>query len=123
MSRLKFEPSDFATDKLMDKCRYNEAIAYAAQKKFDAWLDKQPVVYGQKNKYDVFEWGQYNDEQLKIEGSGLTDTHSARLVDIQELKKESCAHQPNNIILWESGFPSVDCLKCGVKLKARWEAE
>lgn len=52
-------------------------------------LSQAPVVWGQKNKYGVTEWGQYNDEQMETEGPSPFDTHTARLIGIKPIVKDT----------------------------------
>lgn len=52
-------------------------------------LSQAPVVWGQKNKYGVMEWGKYNDEQMEIEGPSPFDTHTARLIGIKSIEKDT----------------------------------
>lgn len=89
--------------------------AKQAQQIFTEWLQSQIVVYGYDNSMN----GWY-------EGKDRAVTHTARLICIEELKKEPCRHDPrwtNQIPGWHHGPGSeVACYICGVKLKARWEA-
>lgn len=57
----------------------------------------------------------------------LPSTFSARLLDIQPIKKECPGHEPTTAFttdqkLEHGGYFHAACRHCGVKLKAKWEA-
>lgn len=105
---MKFEPSDFSGSGDYASC------ALAANAKLREWLASAPVVYGNGTQFDISK----EPSQLEI-ANGVT--HSARLVDIQELKKEPCNHEPT--FVYETGAYTGTCRYCGAKLKAEWRAE
>lgn len=109
MSRLEFKPEDFLLydQELLTPKR----IAIRAQGVFEQWLEKQPVVYFSEQFPHIL-----NRNKPPLEHY---DTHTARLVDIQEIKKE-CEHK--RIAHWNFDFKTeVTCLDCNKKLKAKWE--
>lgn len=75
---LKFKPEDFTKDK---EWVHKDTAAKRAQKKFDAWLEGQPVVYG--------EWYKKNVVSEFCTGDAIPgdDTHRARLVGIETIKE------------------------------------
>lgn len=88
--------------------------AERAQQLFDAWLEKQPTVYGRPNDDgpDELMWYQGKPEI----NSPLGDTHSAKLVCIQELKK--CEHPPEKVLAQENSSHIVEYeCECGAKVK------
>lgn len=73
-----------------------------ANRIFNQWLDGQPVVYGQDG--ELSPW--LSDSVLA--------TKTAKLVDIQEIKKVECEH---NIIARSIDGKVVNCFDCGAVLK------
>lgn len=125
MDKLKFKEEDFysrnffqhfAGSEISGKLIYVRDAAQYAQELFDKWLESQTKVYSKQNK-DF-----WHPEQ--INPLGRFDTHTARLVDIQEIKKEKCEHEPfvNNdpgrYGVFINYGPNMSCHKCGVRLKA-----
>lgn len=105
MSKLKFDHMDFCNGLDFGARLYPHSAAEMAQQKFDSWLESQPTVWACEGQaQNTLHWAQPVDA-----------THSARLVDIQELKPKVCErHEPNNLF---------ECLHCGAKLKPTWTAE
>lgn len=101
---------------------YTEQASQLAQAAFDKWLGEQQVVYGQKNKYGIMEWGQYSDEEMEIETPSLTDTHRARLICIEELAPKVCTHENVGLGRTPAGKSSYLCVDCNKTLKPNWEA-
>jgi hypothetical protein len=111
--KWKFSPSDFDLD--ADGYFHDEA-ARQANLKLDEWRKQATVVIGNP---EIGTWSDVGDS---------ADTHRALLIDITELPKEPCKHEPN-IIQVPAGMGMVPfytdtatCKHCGVKLKASWEA-
>lgn len=122
MSKLKFKTGDFNIIE-------NDLAAAMAQDIFDKWLEIQPMVYGHfdPNKLNgriPAYWG-------PSEGDRFNDTHSARLVCIEEIKPKECEHEP---VSYSNGCITMpldelrwflannaECKKCRKKLKAKWE--
>jgi hypothetical protein len=116
----QFTPEDFETQTqpFNDRWVRGEAAILANAKLAD-WLNKAPKVYGLP----------YDGEEKPVHWDGLrriNDTHTARLVDIKELPKEPCKHEPKDLI-----YKAVDgrvvailespCRHCGKKLKVVWD--
>lgn len=102
-----------------------------AQTIFEAWLKEQPVVisYGSRCM-----WAK--------EGSSPScgcnfknPTHTARLVAIEEIKREPCKHEPKPVWVGDKDKVFIaseieitvngnhwECKHCGVKLVAEWKA-
>lgn len=88
-------------------------VSEYANKIFTEWLQSQVVVYGWLDSE--------NESGIWTTSESQGDTHTARLVCVEELKREPCRHEPSDTSftispLSLSGF----CNKCGVKLKAQW---
>lgn len=88
-----------------------------AQEQFDDWyrenIESAPVVQG---------WypGTYpNGTWTSSEVIHKTSTHTARLIDIQEIKKECVRHEPINYMTDYKGDHYI-CKHCGVELIATW---
>jgi hypothetical protein len=107
MSKWKFEPSDFIS--LNSRGLWGiidtSVIAGVANAKLDAWLSEARVMYGDTV---INSWSGVRETR---------DTHRALLIDIEELPKEPCKHEP-------IGGDSLvsNRMRCGVELKATWEA-
>lgn len=106
--KWKFEPSDFDDQLLM----YGSTLIACekANRKLDEWRKHATVVYNAEGVDDGEAW-----EKKKY----IDATHRALLIDIEPLHKEPCKHEPYTI----TNSPDIKCRHCGVKLKARWEAE
>lgn len=111
MSKLIFRPEDFKPI-----VNAYTGAANLAQEIFDKWLSEQPVVY--KCESNPGWW----------HGPSPTpSTHTARLVDIQEIKQKECNHAPSDLWRVESGIPartfSSQCKHCGAELTATWSVK
>lgn len=102
---------------------YDEWLAMLANRRFEAWLKEQPVVYGHdlNGECETWNFAHYRDNY-----PATSDTHTARLVCIEEIKREPCKHEPRTEI-YNEGFNDFrvfmdDCKHCGVKLVAEWKA-
>lgn len=94
-------------------------IAYDSQK-VDEYLDKlfkdAVEVFGDPTQS---KW----TEGYPVKG----DTHQALLINIEEIKPKECEHEPmfkcNGIDDHSNAFVfgRYECVKCGKKLKAKWE--
>jgi len=76
--KLKYEPKDFLIknrDQGMVSAVYATKIA---QKKYDEFIEQQPVVYGHKEL--IWMYGPPGQKSV-------LDTHTARLVNIEEIEK------------------------------------
>lgn len=109
---LKFISLNFSNFK-RGLVRADEAARFA-QAKFDKWLSEQPLAHGTKNQFDITDGSP---------DSFVGCTHTARIVDIQEIKPKECTH---NIV----SYPNITgpitvgtCCICGIELVARWESK
>lgn len=89
-SKLIFTPEQFYTRNFIQLILNNipaiecKDAAQQAQAIHDAWLEAQPVVYGNLNKNLQGNWC----EDIESTFIKNNSTHRARLVDITEIKKE-----------------------------------
>lgn len=97
---------------------YHAEVAKIANGKHQKWLDQQPVVYGH-HMTSTNQW--IYGTELNPPDAETPDTHSARLVDIQEIKPKECDHIAEGYRVDMRGFMESKCSKCGVNLKAKWE--
>jgi len=117
MKKLEFNPSDFdhMGDTLNCTCNLDYEQNFAAgvaQAKFDEWfkqIENAPLVYIEKGLHG---------DRVTFESPGEYSTHTARLVDIQEIKKK-CEHK-NKIYGHKYCAPWAKCNDCGVELVADW---
>lgn len=85
MKKLKFKPKDFAGNfDLVDL----EVASDCAQAVFDEWfkenIENASVVYGRKVK--CLDRNEYVLDGKWLDYAGKGDTHSAKLIDVKELK-------------------------------------
>jgi len=104
-------------------CTYSWA-ARKANQALDKYLETLPMVYGYGETPCASSLWNMNGPTQEREHH----THFAILFDIEELPKKECDHSdPGVIIKYNHGrpeFPIVaNCIKCGAKLKAKWEVE
>lgn len=87
--------------------------AAMANAKIQSLIDAAPTVYGKRNQWDITDGTQ----------DSLTGcTHKAKLMFVEELKREPCKHQPiGDDWTMKNGLWLGTCEYCGVKLEARWE--
>lgn len=90
-------------------------IVDIANEIFQKWLDKAPTVYGYIGT-QASSWSSYKPDTFIQENI----THSAKLVCIEEIKKECVEHVPEDGWFVMS-YPSK-CKHCGTYIKAKWEA-
>lgn len=129
MSKLQFTARDFAgSTELIDHISWKDA-AEVANARLAEMLSEAKVVYGTSSTRGLLPdvWSK------SAVAYGVPDTHRALLINIEELKREPCEHEPRmyykrdaNDNFVKSGSAMVrsyehECLKCGVKLKAKWE--
>lgn len=106
-----FKPEDFETDVSLLKQGHGD-IPYIstplasniANNKLKEWLDAATVVYGRGNQWDI------TDDKPD---SYLGCTHSAKLVCIEEIKRD-CKHEPLEEV------KHTVCKHCGLHLDAVW---
>lgn len=81
-----------------------------AQSIFESWLkENSKVVYGwDHSSY----WRPVKTECDK-------PTHTALIVNIQEVEKKECEHDSRGHTVIDGGFLGT-CVHCGTKLKASW---
>ncbi len=102
-----FKPEDFSP--IMS----NEGLAKVANEKLRKLIEASPLVYGLKTRSNKWAFDQ--------EENHFTNTHTARLMFIEEIKKEPCKHEPSKTRLDFGGIPISICVHCGVELQvAEW---
>jgi len=104
MSKLIFKPLDFIHP--------NKPYHTQAQEIHDRWLSENSIKVFSDSKMDVW----------TSECTGGVDTYHAKLVNIEELPKKPCQHEPISIFL-DSTLKVVvghKCKGCGVELVANW---
>lgn len=112
-----FKPEDFISITNHEvKC----SVARTANAILSRELDKAPVVYGETAEEG---FASYWSDSLLHQESGKKKGY---LMFIEEIKKEPCKHSPYAVAtqaFHHIDLDEVKCKHCGVKLKARWEAE
>lgn len=108
-----FMPADFFTDG--NSMLVDPVLASAkANKKLTALLEASMTVYGNEHKTS-YQW---------TERRCLSDTHQAKLMFIEPIIKEKCAHEQVVNIFIDRVCPArpfkTTCIKCGVELIATW---
>lgn len=91
-----------------------------AQKMFDEWyrenIESAPVVYAiQDNNL----WA---EDKNVVTSLHFLNFKMARLIDIQEIKKECVKHEPKNFEEYTINWKII-CKHCGVELMADWRAK
>lgn len=127
MKKLEFSLTDF--NKLALCYDVNQVAADIAQAKFDEWfkqIENAPVVYGICEDLNIprlagLEWAFLQSPK---------DTHTARLVDIQEIKKKCEKHEASysetrtsmSVDEYDNKYSHVRsvCINCGCELVAEW---
>lgn len=124
MSKLEFSPSDFFSKTFLqkilndEKCITCKEAARFAQDLFDKWLISQPAVYGRPDYRTLAQ--SWHSTHSNFRGmKPFEDTHTARLVCVEEIKSEECEHEIISFREDVKNFylTSVFCLKCNKKLK------
>lgn len=115
MKDFKFEPEDFEArfhcfpiEEFSSVCRTAADIANAILNKH---LEAAPVVWFNYDETMSPYW-ECSSRQDK------THTHTARLVDIREIKPKVCSHTPIRDFDYDDIWR---CYDCGIKLKATWQ--
>lgn len=118
--KLRFKPEDFRSSKNINMASV-KANAWLDAREKEGWqlvnVKDAQVVYGEliDGKFESF------DEQEKPNDF---DTHRALLINIEELPKKPCKHEPITYTAgYDSDWTKPECKHCGKKLKAKWEAE
>jgi len=106
----------------MKKLNFNHGIGdtliqtVMAQKMFDEWFKQEiegaHLVYGSIEGSKVV--------QLFGQVPGCNDKHTARLIDIREIKKDCAKHEPKNFEEYTINWKII-CKHCGVELQATWK--
>lgn len=110
------------------KDEYNHEAVVPA-KKLEKILEGAPLVFGYSNMgagipSDSYGWGHHFHSQRDN-----SDTHSARLLLIEEIRAEKCDHIPGDIDrstinvsngLLHVPLDQLKCKHCGKKLRAEW---
>lgn len=126
-----FEASDFYATRTMegfhtDHSNYAACAARIANAKIKKLMGPKVYGYGYGNPIDS-EW--HNKIQISTAPSYKGDlyrstTHTAYLFSIQPIEKKECEHEYDCLSFKEEkiGGPiTTVCVKCGAKLKAKWE--
>jgi hypothetical protein len=121
VTKFRFKPEDFT---ILDVINGPQDIASKANLLLDKAIAEAPVVYGHSND-TITEW-------LMSTEMSMHYTHKAVLFNIEELAKKDCKHEPSYTLsgITQSGNSSIltnvaakiVCSKCGITLKALWEA-
>lgn len=134
MKKLEFKPSDFGKNHPGDWTIYSFVeMASAAQATFDDWyrenIESAPLVFNYNE--GLSSW--WNPKEMPT--TAVNPTRQARLIDIQEIKKE-CKHEPlgrigNKNSRWHEGgrslsnglvkLDSFECKLCGISLEPDWK--
>lgn len=109
-----FKPEDFGTGNNAEKA----SAALYANMKMEKLIESAPMIYG----HELADAWWLNKDNA---------TRKARLMFIEEIKKETCKHEPK-VSVSIRGFDlskathlhqvpeQFYCLKCGVELQAAW---
>lgn len=123
-SQKVFKPEDF--DKHKDGLVDTVDAARLANEILNKLIESSSVVYCNKNVAEI--GNVWTDHTQKM------DTHRAHLVFIEEIKREPCSHEPENLkfITNRNGMISIldvqktlynpikKCKHCGVELRSTW---
>ena len=96
----------------MDTMRPAARLASVANDILTKYIETLPIVYGQGEGAGKSANWIMNGPDREV----YRHTHSAKLIDIQELPKLPCDHEVN----YHDGYELKNCIKCNVKLKATW---
>lgn len=106
-----FKPEDFGHEGLYDT---DSRASEIANKKLNALIESAPLVYCSKpDKENSHLWSHHQTKGY--------DTHTARLILIEEIKKECVKHEP-----WEDeivGSHRIICKHCRVELIPEWKVK
>ncbi len=102
---LKFTPEMFYNSVPPNSVITAELMARVSQKLFDKWLSEQPIVFG--NCAGARAWTYENDN----------DTHTARLVCVEEIQKKECEHFATVMFPTGGGESYMGCKHCKRRLK------
>jgi hypothetical protein len=118
MTKFRFKPEDFSG--YYKHITPSDAMANIANELLDKAIAEAPVVYGDRTKVD---W---------TVDAYPADTYKSVLFNIEEIAKKDCEHEPSYTLsgITQAGNSSIltnvaakiVCSKCGISLKARWEA-
>jgi hypothetical protein len=126
--KFRFKPEDF-----FGRFPNAEGAAEAAQIALDKAIAAAPVVYGYGETPQASSLWNMNKSCSRY-------THKAVLFNIEEIEKKPCEHEPSYTLsgitqdtlsnITQAGHSSIltnvaakiVCSKCGITLKARWEA-
>jgi hypothetical protein len=116
-----FKPSDF-TDPIAPLDHWKQKIADQANAKIQKLRDEAPIAYKYHDKIISY----WNTQEVL--GRPDNPTHKARLMFIEEIKKEPCKHEPvlfsiNAVYRPDGRLPEDEnyiCKNCGVSLQMTW---
>lgn len=114
-----FNQTDFFD--LVDNRSIPQQCAEISNNKLRKLIEEAPVVYGNQSLNDTFYW------LVKPLGSlSKYDTHRAKLMFIEEIKKKPCKHEPP--VTNDTGrfgrVVNIDyatCVHCGCELESIWQ--
>jgi hypothetical protein len=121
--KFRFKPDDFSSYEYPANERPCDAFARCANELLDKAIAEAPWVYANMQ----------NEIPTNMLVFSCADhTHKAVLFNIEELAKKDCKHEPSYTLsgITQAGHSSIltnvaakiVCSKCGITLKARWEA-
>lgn len=113
MSDDFFKPEDFEFEcslSVLSDAHIIKKITRIANAKLRAHVESLPAVRG------VIEHTEYRFDNC-VDENRTPATHTARLWDVQPIKKSCAEHEPINGPLENDWH----CARCGKKLKAKWE--
>lgn len=101
-----FKPKDFE----LSKTNFCDLCTVEIAKTANKLLEERGVrVYGQQ-------YGPTNHWNFD-EVNHPDNTYQALLINIEEIPKKECEHEPANKYISQEHF----CVLCGIKLKLKWE--
>lgn len=118
---FRFKPEDFSYGAGGNTGNHltTEYAAMQANYLLDKYVMSLPEVFGTLQNAG----NEYAECWKFEEGQEVTDTHRARLWDIQEIKPKKCDHEAEckSMLTSLPPQPVYTCRHCGKRLVARWE--
>lgn len=106
-----FKPEDFGHEGLYDTDSRASGIA---NKKLNALIESAPLVYSYNGEDDWFVPTTQNYPNV---------THKARLILIEEIKKECVNHVTDSTVVYLQHSKTIQsrCVNCGKQIVAEWK--